>query len=587
MAHICKADVDPENASFQGIATAHQKSRSPFPRPDRGTIMRDLPTGTQSFVKVIRDDLLYADKTEFIHRLIKRSASYFLTRPRRFGKSLLLDTMEKLFSGQRELFEGLWIAESGYEFKPHPVIKLTMNYAETGTADLLKENILGDLRKIASKNKVTVDETLYDRYLVTLVENLAEKSENGVVILVDEYDAPITRNLGNMEAAEANRNVLHGFYSKLKELDKYLRFTFVTGLTRFAMTALDSGPNHFTDISLDAQYEAICGFTVEDLDRLFGDRMEATLSALRSGTVNAPETVPELKQLILDWYDGYNWGGAARILNPFSILNFFQNNKFSSYWFDSGRPSHWRALIRQHPADYIAPKLDKYSSQTDRKADLFSMEPASILFHAGYLTVDNVKSATEMVNGEETTTEYYSFRLPNREVRQMYPSCFVSDLLFDKSDLDYFSAKAEDFLQAFLAKDPLRTADLYRDVLARITYYQSVSSERDCHVVFQFIFNNIKNISVRSETLGSRGRSDLAYIFPDKTCVIMEIKHMAEPKPALDENARNLAMDKSLDVASKQMAERDYAGPYRDEASRIIALALTVYGRDMVKVRYL
>jgi hypothetical protein len=405
--------------------------------------------------------------------------------------------------------------------------------------------------------------------------------------LVDEYDAPITNNLGNMDIAEANRKVLHGFYSKLKELDEYLRFTFVTGLTRFAMTALDSGPNQFTDISLLPEYEAICGFTVEELDRLFSDRLEETLNALQTSISDAPQNISELRQLILDWYDGYNWGGANKILNPFSILNFFQNKEFSTYWFDSGRPSHLRALIRRHPADYIAPKLSDYSSQTVRKADLFNIEPASILFHAGYLTIDKVNSLKEIVNGKETITKYYSFRIPNSEVEQRYTTYFVADLLFDKSDLDYFSTKAEDFRLAFMAKDHLRTADLYRDVLARITYYQSVSSERDCHVVFQFIFNNIKNISTRSETLGSRGRSDLVYIFPDKQHVIMEIKYIPESDPKLDEAARNQAMKKALDTASKQMTERDYAGPYRDEASQIIALTLVVYGRDVVKVKYL
>jgi hypothetical protein len=462
-----------------------------------------------------------------------------------------------------------------------------MNYAKVGSSDLLEENILKNLRDIANDNDIIIDETLYDRYLVLLVRKLAKINPNGVVILIDEFDSPITTNLDNIEVAGANRKVLHGFYSQLKELDEYLRFTFVTGLTRFAMTALDSGPNHFTDISFDPQYEAICGFTVEELDRFFDDRLDDTLKAVQENISDPPRTIPELRQLILDWYDGYNWGGPTKVLNPFSILKFFENKEFSAYWFDSGRPSHLRALIRRNPADYLYPKLDQYSSLSVRKAELYSIEPASMLFHAGYLTVDKANTVKEIINGEEFISKYYSFRLPNREVRQRYNSHFVGDLFFDKSDFDYFSAKAEDFRQAFLTKDPLKTAELYRDVLARITYYQSVSSERDCHVIFQFIFNNIKNIATRSETLGSRGRSDLVYIFPDKTHVIVEIKYISESKPELTDTARDLAMDKALDEASKQMAERDYSGPYRDEASQVIALTLAVYGRDNVKARYI
>jgi hypothetical protein len=194
-----------------------------------------------------------------------------------------------------------------------------------------------------------------------------------------------------------------------------------------------------------------------------------------------------------------------------------------------------------------------------------------------------------MINGKEGITDYYSFILPNLEVELRYISYIVGDLFFDKSDLDYFSSKAEDFWQAFLTKDPLKTAELYKDVLARITYYQSVSSERDCHVVFQFIFNNVKNIATRSETLGSRGRSDIVYIFPDKTHVIKEIKYIAESKPERADTARDLAMDNALDTPSKQMLQRDYSGPYRDDddASQIIAFTLVVYGRDSVKARYI
>jgi hypothetical protein len=231
---------------------------------------------------IISQDRLYADKTGYIFEMINNYESCFLSRPRRFGKTLLLDTIKELFSGDKELFKGLKIASLGYEFKKHPVIRLKMNYAETSSPDDLKKNIVEDLIEVAQVEEVAVKSEFFDKILNLLLKGLSKKYGAGVVFLVDEYDAPVSKHTGNLTLAEANASVLHDFYTALKNNIKYLRFVFVTGITRFALTSMDSGPNNFQDLSIDPSYAGSCGFTISEFDSLFQDRMPQTLESLKA-----------------------------------------------------------------------------------------------------------------------------------------------------------------------------------------------------------------------------------------------------------------------------------------------------------------
>jgi hypothetical protein len=218
-----------------------------------------------------------------------------------------------------------------------------------------------------------MDEDVPTDYLENLVIALQKTANSEVVLLIDEYDAPVTRNMGNQELALANAKVLHDFFAALKNpnIKENSRFTFVTGITRYALSSLDSGPNHLNDISLDPEYGGICGFTLEEFNSDFANGLEPTLEILKkTGRIKSSSTVADLIQEIYRWYDGYNWGGETRVLNPYSILNFFKKNEFDTYWAQSGRPGHLKAIIKSKRDDFIKLKLDPYVSDQIRNPDL-------------------------------------------------------------------------------------------------------------------------------------------------------------------------------------------------------------------------
>ncbi|MDR1314700.1 MAG: AAA family ATPase, partial [Deltaproteobacteria bacterium] len=286
---------------------------------------KTLIIADSTFKEIILGNQLYADKTKYIHDMLNRFKCCFLSRPRRFGKTLLLNTISELFQGDRELFKDLWIgAQSGYGFPRHPVLKFNMAYAKITTPDDLSGKIERDLKEMGADHGVEINRDSYDEILGQLLKGLAKKHGAGAVILVDEYDAPVTDHISDGNLALACRNVLHGFYRSIKTNIEHVRFAFVTGITRFAMTSLDSGANNFKDISIDERYAGICGFTRREIDALFEDRFEATLETLKArGNIPPSAGVDDLKAQILLWYDGYNWLGNERVFNPYSILNFF------------------------------------------------------------------------------------------------------------------------------------------------------------------------------------------------------------------------------------------------------------------------
>jgi hypothetical protein len=339
--------------------------------------MKNLPVNIQTFSEII-DGKLYVDKTEYIQRLITERKTCFLSRPRRFGKSLLLDTIGEVFRGNRKLFKDLYIGSNGYDFPTHPVIRLSMTDFDASSPDLVKRGIIKLIKINARQEGINIEEDSYLDYLTylkVLVLGLSDKYQDlsnkpkdpsvnyepKVVILIDEYDAPITKHIGNLNLAQANRTVLHDFYASLKNLDAFLRFVFVTGISRFALTSMDSGANNLDDISLEPEYSGFCGFTKEELDLHFGDRMEATLEALIKGWYFTEGTSKSiLRDEIIDWYNGYNWGSGTEVMNPFSIIKFFGAKDFSNYWISTGRPTHLTELVRSKPLDYLQPKLDDY-----------------------------------------------------------------------------------------------------------------------------------------------------------------------------------------------------------------------------------
>ena len=370
---------------------------------------KKLPIGIQAFEKLRTDGFLYVDKTAYIYRLARENVPYFLSRPRRFGKSLLLSTMRYYWEGRKDLFEGLAIekleAEAGEDaWKAHPVFLFDFNGANYAMEDELEstlDNQLYDLEEVyGNRNERT--SKLNVRFQ-NLLKMAFEKTGERVVVLIDEYDKPLLDAVDNRELQEHNRAVLKGFFSTLKRFDNYFQFIFITGVTKFHKVSIFSDLNQLKDISLSDSYAGICGITEEELKQYFGDRIPAFAKAQE---MTAGECLAKLRKT----YDGYRFHPAAEgVYNPFSLLNAFFDREFSSYWFETGTPTF---LVRKLKAERFDVRrftdrtiYAKESTLKDYTGD--NMEPVPLLYQTGYLTIA----------GYEKNRSRYTLCFPNEEVK--------------------------------------------------------------------------------------------------------------------------------------------------------------------------
>ncbi|MEA1921252.1 MAG: ATP-binding protein [Pseudomonadota bacterium] len=355
------------------------------------TQLKKLPIGMQTFRDIREENYLYVDKTDFIAKLVESGKYYFLARPRRFGKSLLVSTLQALFEGHEELFRGLAIHDQWDWSVSHPVIKISFGGVGRDLADM-KKMVRGILRSNQDRLQVTC-QSLDDGgvCLRELIEQVYKKFGQKVVILVDEYDKLIVDNLDQVEVAKQGREVLKDLYSTIKDSDEYLKFALLTGVSKFSKVSIFSGLNNLKDISLDPRYGSLCGYTQNDLETVFADHLQGV-------------DMERVRQ----WYNGYNFLGEP-VYNPFDVLLFIDSGQvFDNYWFGTGTPSFLIKLIRQN--NYFIPKLDslRVSSRLIDSYDIEQIELEPILFQTGYLSI---KDAEETDFGRE-----YGLRFPNKEV---------------------------------------------------------------------------------------------------------------------------------------------------------------------------
>ena len=294
---------------------------------------RKLPIGIQTFRRLREDDCYYVDKTAFILRLTRAGTHYFLSRPRRFGKSLLVDTIKELFEGNEELFRGLYVHDHWEWSKRRPVVRLDFGAGDYREPALLEASVMEQLAAIERRAGITPEYRTAPGRLAYLLEALHARSGQRVAFLVDEYDKPILDVLEHKETARANRGYLRGLYATIKTCDAYIEFTLLTGVSKFSMASvLSGGLNNLIDITLDRRYSAICGYTEADLDTVF-----------------APELAGLDRNRIRDWYNGYNWLGEERVYNPFDILLLFDERTFAAHWFETGTPAFPCSTPRRPP----------------------------------------------------------------------------------------------------------------------------------------------------------------------------------------------------------------------------------------------
>ena len=354
---------------------------------------RKLPIGIQTFREIREEDCYYVDKTPYLRRLADEGKHYFLSRPRRFGKSLLLDTLKELFEGNEPLFEGLDIHRRWDWSVRHPVVRLDFGSGDFKEPGYLHKEVMAQLADIEDEAAVEGRFDTAPARLRHLLKALHRQTGRRVVVLVDEYDKPILEALDAPETARANRDYLRGLYSTIKSNDAHIKFTLLTGVSKFSKVSLFSGLNNLIDITLDPRHGAICGYTDADLDAVF-----------------APELPGLDRETIREWYDGYNWRGEESVYNPFDILLLFRHREFDAWWFETGTPLFLiETLIRRGVG---SAELDGMlgTSELLSAFDVDEMATEALLFQTGYLTIRSV----EDMDG----SPLYRLGYPNREVRQ-------------------------------------------------------------------------------------------------------------------------------------------------------------------------
>ncbi|MBF0297433.1 MAG: AAA family ATPase [Oligoflexia bacterium] len=376
--------------------------------------MKLLPIGIQSFEKLIEMNCLYVDKTKYLYNLIKSGTTYFLSRPRRFGKSLTVSTLEAIFLNRRELFKGLWIDQSDYVWKKYPVIKLDMSSFSKYTGNTLEEVLIEHLLSLyPGEYKFS---KLVDIVFAKLIEALSK--EGPVVILIDEYDRPILDQIKDKNKADENRELLKSFYSVMKTLDAKIKFVFLTGVTKFSKVSIFSGLNNLNDITMDEKYSGMLGYTDDELSKYFSEHI-SNFSAKKSISIE------KLREDIRCWYNGFRFSSdKTTVYNPFSTLLLLNKNEFNNYWFETGTPNFLVELIKEKEynlleAEEKTVEADSFSSFTVSDISIYSL-----LYQTGYFTI------------KEYFPEDRRYRLgyPNKEIEIAFSKHIIA--LYSQKSID-------------------------------------------------------------------------------------------------------------------------------------------------------
>ncbi len=476
-------------------------------------MIKKLPVDVSSFITMRQNDYLYVDKTQQMYSLIRAARLFFLSRPRRFGKTLLIGALEAFFLGKRDLFSGLWVDSiSDCDWQSHPVIRLS--FAGSLTAFDFEKNLIGDLEDIAQRYNITLKK--YDTLVLLFKHLVMALSEiNKVVILIDEYDYALLRNLDKPAEAIKIRNLMQSFFSVVKDLDEQMRFVFITGISKFSKASLFSGLNNLIDLSQDVIAAELVGYTSAELVNCYQPYLEQLAHAQSVSLATILEKLQE-------WYNGYQFSRApVKVYNPFSInLACFKNN-IANYWIESGTPSFLIFLLGRLPAPVqdIEGVCLKENSLSSFDVESIPLHP--LLFQTGYLTIGDYDNRT----GE------YLLRYPNREVSQAFKDYLVA--AFAHVPLSELDQGCGQIRQALQNNNIELFCDALRTLFSNVPYQLHISQERYYHSLIQMI-GTIMGLAIESEVSVSSGRIDLVITFAPYRYVI-ELKFDSTPAHALDQ----------------------------------------------------
>jgi hypothetical protein len=461
--------------------------------------MKKLPIGISDFKKLREENFIYVDKTKYIYKLIQEGGNYyFLSRPRRFGKSLLLSTIRYLFESQKDLFKNLYIYNKWNWNETYPVIRISFaidllkkdDYKKRTTQELLK-NYINNQLEISQNPEDEVE--LFENLII----NIYTKHKKRVVILIDEYDKPILDLIEDIKQAQEVRKHLKTFYSVLKNLDEYIKFVFITGVSKFAKVSLFSGLNQLEDISLNKDFGNICGYTQNELESYFNDYLK---------DLNLDQ--------IKDWYNGYFFL-QDKLYNPFDILLYLKNKTFRNYWYETGKTEFLFKLLKNQ--NYELPYLNKlyYTSDILDKFDLEYISIEALMFQTGYLTIKELK----IIESEEM----YILDYPNKELRQS----FNRELLFYITQ-SYHTDKTYNFKLALIHQNILQLKHQLEIFFNSISYHILKNEFVYQAAIFGLIYSTGFNIILEDTT--SKGRIDLTIIVNNSIVYIIEFKVIENSK---------------------------------------------------------
>lgn len=495
------------------------------------------PIGIQNFESLRRDGYYYVDKTALVYQLANEGSFYFLSRPRRFGKSLLISTLEAYFSGRRDLFKGLAVERMEKDWTAYPILHLDLNTDRYNAREVLEQRLNLFLSKWEERYERNPNEATLSQRFEGIIQRVSEKTGSRVVILVDEYDKPLLQAFGNELLQDEFRNILKAFYGALKSQDRYIRFAFLTGVTKFGKKSVFSDLNNLTDISMDARYQTICGITKEEIGKYFQE-------GLRGLAANYHLTLSEVLERLRKRYDGYHFRQhGIGIYNPFSLLNTFATSEFGSYWFETGTPTFLVELLKRD--QFYLPALTEGEVTADALNSLDPMDksPVPIIYQSGYLTIKDYDEEFQTYRlsfpNEEVEEGFIRFLLPcythtTAKDGPMFIGHFVRDLRQGRPD---------DFMR--------RMETLFAD-----TDYKIVG---DAELYFQnafYVVTKMLGFYVEVERTLSDGRMDMVVQTKDYV-YIFEFKY-----------------DQTADTALRQIDDKGYARPFAADRRKLYKIGV-------------
>ena len=501
-------------------------------------IMRKLPIGIQTFQKIREGNYLYVDKTEFVWRLALTESPYFFSRPRRFGKSLLMSTFESYFLGKKELFEGLAIEKLEADWTEYPVLHLDLNAEKYDKPEKLHQILSSQLTLWEERYGIGSNEGTLSRRFEGTIRRACEQTGKRVVVLIDEYDKPLLQAITKPELLEDYRQTLKAFYGVLKSADRYLRFVFITGVTKFSQVSVFSDLNQLNDISFDYAYATLCGITRDEFCATFRPEIEAF-------GVRNELSYNEVVAAMARNYDGYHFHPDGEgVFNPFSVLNAFGKQELGSYWFQTGTPTFLVELLQKSDYD-LRTLIDgvEASLSTFSEYRVDANNPIPLIYQSGYLTI----------KGYDKEFQNYLLAFPNDEVRYGFINFLVPYYTpMKNSDQGFYIGK---FVQELRVGDYESFLTRLEAFFADIPYELNDKTERHYQVIFYIVFKLMGQFT-QAEVRSARGRAD-AVIKTPKYIYVFEFKLKGTAEEAL-----------------KQIEEKGYLIPYQADERELVKIGV-------------